>query len=107
MKQSLLSITYIKCFEVKPQHDSQFDSKSYQILLGLRFLFLNLKTIRPHVRGHVSWIRCSKFFFISQVRPKTGLSNMNIIFLLNFFYYLTHLQFKFDLIQKIAWNAIN
>ena len=32
---------------------------------------------------------------------------MNIIFPLTLFYYLNHLQFKFDLIQKIAWNVIN
>jgi len=39
--------------------------------------------------------------------PKNRLNNMNIIFLLILFYYLNHLQFKFDLIEKIAWNEIN
>ena len=38
---------------------------------------------------------------------QTRLINMNIIFSLILFYYLNHLRFKFDLIQKIAWNAIN
>ena len=32
---------------------------------------------------------------------------MNIIFSLILFYYLNNLQFKYDLIQKIARNAIN
>jgi hypothetical protein len=32
---------------------------------------------------------------------------MNINFLLILFYYLNNLQFKFDLVQKIAWNKIN
>ena len=42
--------------------------------------FKNLKTIRPHVRGRVSWTRRAKFLFISRVRPHIGLNNMNIIF---------------------------
>ena len=36
------------------------------------------------------------------VRPQTKLNSVNIIFSLILFYYLNHLQFKFDLIQKIA-----
>ena len=48
-----------------------------------------------------------QFLFISQVRPHTGLNNMNITFLLILFYYLNHLRFKFDIYQKILWNAIN
>jgi hypothetical protein len=51
--------------------------------------------------------RYSKFLFISQLRPQTKLNNMKIIFLLIFFYYVNHLQFKLDLIQKISWNVIN
>jgi hypothetical protein len=47
--------------------------------------FFNFKTIRPHVRGRVSWIRFFKFLFTSQVWPQTRLNNMNIIFLLIFF----------------------
>ena len=49
-------------------------------LMIFRLFFLNLKTIRSHVRGRISWTRCSKFLFISRVRPHTGHSNMNIIF---------------------------
>jgi hypothetical protein len=36
-----------------------------------------------------------------------GLYNMNIIFPLILFYYLNHLQFKFDFFSKIAGNKIN
>ena len=45
-----------------------------------RLLFYILKTNRPHVHGRVSWTRCVKFLFISWVRPRTRLSDMNIIF---------------------------
>ena len=83
--------------------------RSWQISWFSDFVcfFQNLKIIRPHVRGRVSWTRYSKFLFISWLRPHTGLNNINIIFLLILFYYLNHLRFKFDLIQKIGWNAIN
>jgi hypothetical protein len=54
-----------------------------------------------HVRCRASMTRCWKFLFISRVSPKIGLNNMNKIFPLILFYYLNHLQFKFDLIQKI------
>ena len=43
------------------------------------FLY-NLKTTRPRVRGHVSWIRCSKLVVWSWIRPHIILNNMNIIF---------------------------
>ena len=70
------------------------------MIFRLRLLFYNLKARRPHVRGRVSWTRCLKFLFIPRVRPHTGLNNMNIIFLLNLIYYLSHLLFKFELYQK-------
>ena len=69
--------------------------------------FLNLKTIRPHVRGRVSGTKCLKFLFISRVRPQNGLNNMNMISPLNLFHYLNYLQFKFDLNKKNPLNAIN
>ena len=34
MNQSMFSIAYTKSFEVKPQFDRHFDSKSYRILLN-------------------------------------------------------------------------
>ena len=55
----------------------------------------------------ISGTRQTCLLFISWVRPHIGLNNMNIIFLLILFYYLNHLQFKFDLYQKIPWNLIN
>ena len=58
------------------------------MIFRLHFLFYNLKTIRSLVRGHVSRTRCSEFLFISRLRPRTRLNNMNIIFLLILFYYL-------------------
>ena len=144
MNQSMLTIAYIKSFEVKPQFDHHwlqilpnpsqcYDSSSEilqfvnivhdrlcetfsiyyhslhvwypEILTNLMIFrlclfFKNLKTIRPHIHGWVSWTRCSKFPFISWIRPHTGLNNMNIIFLLILLYYLNHLQFKFELYQK-------
>ena len=45
----------------------------------------------------------NKMFELSfhfRVRPHIGLNIMNIIFLLILFYYLNHLQLKFDLYQK-------
>ena len=77
------------------------------VIFRLRLLFLNLKIIRPHIRGRVSWTKCSKLLFISRVRPQNGLNNMNMISPLNLFHYLYHLRFKFDLNQKIPLNAIN
>ena len=73
--------------------------KSHDFQTSFAF-FYNLKAKRPHVRGHVSWTRCSKFLFVPQVRPHTRLNNMDIIFLLILFYYLNHLRFKFDLYKK-------
>jgi hypothetical protein len=35
------------------------------------------------------------------------MNNMNISFLHILFYYLNNLQFKFELIQKFAWNAFS
>ena len=70
------------------------------MIFRLRLHFLEFKTIWPHVRGRVSWTRCSKFLFMSWVRPHSGFNNMNIMFLLILFYYLNHLQFKFELYQK-------
>ena len=83
--------------------------RSWQIswCLDIVCFFYNLKTKWPHVHGRVFWTRCSKFLFIPWVRPYTRLSNMNIIFLLILSNYLYHLQFKFDLYQKIPWKAIN
>jgi len=83
-------------------HDDKFHN--FQILF---VFFKKIKTIQPHVRGHVSWTRCLKFLFISQVSPQTGTNIMNIIFLHIMFYYLNNLRLKFDLIQKIASNVIN
>ena len=37
------------------------------------------------------WTRCWKFHLISHVRPQTRLNNMNIIFTLILFNYLSHL----------------
>ena len=34
MNQSMFSIAYTKSFDVKPQFDRHFDSKSYRILLN-------------------------------------------------------------------------
>ena len=124
MNQSMFFITYTKSFEVKPQFDRHFDSKSYRILLNATILlrrcfglwasyvincvkpsqffstvstydimrswqiswfsdfvcfFWNLKFIRPNVRGHVFWTKCSKILFISRVRPQNGLNNLNMI----------------------------
>ena len=40
MNQFMFSIVYTKSFEVKPQFDRHFDSKSYQILLNATILLL-------------------------------------------------------------------
>ena len=37
MNQSMFSIAYTKSFEIKPQFDRHFDSKSYRIFSTLRF----------------------------------------------------------------------
>ena len=72
------------------------------IIFRLRLFFKNFKTIRPHVCGRVSWTRCSKYLFISWVRPHTGLNNMNIIFLLILLHYLNHLKCN-KLIKYSKW----
>ena len=40
MNQSMFSIGYTKSFEVKPQFNRHFDSKSYRILLNATILLL-------------------------------------------------------------------
>ena len=40
MNQSMFSIAYTKSFEVKPQIDRHFDSKSYRILLNATILLV-------------------------------------------------------------------
>ena len=40
MNQSMFSIAYTKSFDVKPQFDRHFDSKSYQILLNAMILLV-------------------------------------------------------------------
>ena len=71
--------------------------RSWQISWFSDFVcfFYNLKSRRPHVRGRVSWTRCSKFLFIPQVRPHTRLSNINIIF--HSFYYIICITYSSNL----------
>ena len=77
------------------------------MIFRLRLLFLKFKN-HSATRSWLCFLnKSSKFLFISRIMPHTGLNNMNIIFLLILFYYLNHLPFKFDLYQKIPWNAIN
>ena len=40
MNQSMSSSAYTKSFEVKPQFDHHFDSKSYRILLNVTILLV-------------------------------------------------------------------
>ena len=61
------------------------------MIFGLRLLFLEFKNHSVTCSWSCFWIRCSKFLFISRVKPHTGLNNMNIIFLLILFYYLNYL----------------
>ena len=102
----ILSETF-SIFLPKPPCMISWDlDKSHDFQTSFVF-FRILKPFGHTVRGRVFWTRCSKFLFISLVRPHTRLNNMNIIFLIILFYYLNHLQFKFDLYQKIPWNSIN
>ena len=71
------------------------------MIFKLRLLFLEFKNHLATRSWSCSWTRCPKFLFIPGVKPHTRLNNMNIIFLLILFYYLNHLQFKFDLYQNI------
>ena len=152
MNQSMFSIACTNSFEVKPQFNRHFDSKSYRVLLNAMILFwdtsfckhhtwhivenllnfftiastydimgswqiswfsdfvcffYNLKVRWPHVRGRVSWTRCLKFLFISRVRPRTGLYNMNIIFYS--FYSIIWITYSSNLTytKKILWKTIN
>ena len=77
------------------------------VIFRLRLLFLEFKN---HSTTR-SW-SCfrNKIFGISlqfQGKASHWLNNMNMISPLNLFHYLYHLQFKFDLNQKIPLNAIN
>ena len=71
------------------------------MIFKLRLLFLEFKNHLATRSWLCSWTRCPKFLFIPGVKPHTRLNNMNIIFLLILYYYLNHLQFKFDLYQNI------
>ena len=77
------------------------------MIFKLRLLFLEFKNHLATRSWSCSWTRCPKFLFIPLVKPHTRLNNMNIIFLLILFYYLNHLQFKFDLYEKNPRNTIN
>ena len=76
------------------------------MIFRLCLLFLEFKN-HSTTRSWSYFLNKMFDFFISQIRPQTGLNNVNIIFLLILFYYLNHLRFKFDLHQKIPRNAIN
>ena len=71
------------------------------------FAFLEFKNHSATRSWSCFLYKMFEFFFLSWIRPHTRLNNMNTIFLLILFYYLNHMEFKFDLYQKISWNAID
>jgi len=84
---------------------SWYHDKSHEFKTSFVFLY-NLKHIRPHLRGHVSWTRFSNFPLNSSTMPPSGINNMYMIFPLIILYYSNHLQFKFELSLKYPLNEI-
>ena len=82
---------------------------SWQISWFSNFVWdlYNLKLIRPHVRGHVSWMRCSNFSLNSSTMPQIGLNKMNIIFSIYYSTLFKSLPIHIWIIPKYPFQEIN
>jgi hypothetical protein len=73
----------LKLFLQLPRIITWHMCKSHVVLTSLPFFYI-FQNVQPQVYGRVSWTRCSKFTFVSNVHSQTRMGNMNIIFQVSF-----------------------